>query len=233
MLEQLFNLIKDNAQAEIINNPAIPNEQNNQAVGLATDSVFSGLQSMLGNGGIGSLLGLLGGQSKVGASNPLVNGIIKNFAGGLMSKFGITNPIAASIASSLIPKVLNKLVGRTSDPNDSGFNINGLIGSLMGQDRKADSQQGIEGFDFNNILNQLTGGNKAQPIQQPQNNSGGLDIGSLLKMVTGGQQQAPQQEQAGGGLMDIFSKITQGANQQQQQQQQGGGGLMDLLKGFM
>jgi hypothetical protein len=235
MLEELFNLVKDNSQDDIINNQQIPNEHNNTAVGMATDSIFSGLQSALANGGVGSILSLLGGKSSVSSGNPLVNGIMQNFAGGLMSKFGITNPIAQSIAASLIPKALGGLVGRTSNPSDSGFNVNGIIGSLMGQQSQASNANpianagGAGGFDFNNILSQLTGGTQVQaPTSQAAHDQSGFGMDDILKMVTGGGQ---QQEQAGGGIQDILKMVTGGA--QQQQQQQSGGGVMDMLKGFM
>jgi hypothetical protein len=237
MLEELFNLVKDHSQDDIVNNQQIPNEHNNTAVGMATDSIFSGLQGALANGGVGSILSLLGGKSSVGAGNPLVNGIMQNFAGGLMSKFGITNPIAQSIAASLIPKALSGLVGRTSNPGDSGFNINGIIGSLMGQQSQAGSANpianagGAGGFDFNSILSQLTGGAQVQaPTSQAAHDQSGFGMDDILKMVTGGG--AQQQQQSGGGLQDILKMVTGGA-QQQQQQQQSGGGVMDLLKGFM
>jgi hypothetical protein len=235
MLEELFNLVKDHSQEDIIQNQAIPNEMNNHAVGMATDSIFSGLQGAMANGGIGSILSLLGGKSSVGSGNPLVSGIMQNFAGGLMSKFGITNPIAQSIAASLIPKALSGLVGRTSNPQDSGFNINGLIGSLMGNNTPASSQnpiatQGGGGFDFNSILSSLTGGAQVQaPSQATQHDQSGFGMDDILKMVTGGG--AQQQQQSAGGLQDILKMVTGGA--QQQQQQQSGGGVMDMLKGFM
>jgi hypothetical protein len=235
MLEQLFNLIQDNSQEEIINNPAIPNEHNQQAVGLATESIFSGLQGALANGGIGSIMSLLGGKSPVNGSNPLVSGIMNNFVGGLMNKIGISNPIAQSIATSLIPSILSKLTNQTSDPNNNGFNINGLIGSLMGNNTPAHSQQPVAqdqggGFDFNTILNQITGGKAVNPPAQAQEQDNGFGMDDILKMVTGGGGQG--QQQSGGGIADILKMVTGGA-QQAQQQQQSGGGVMDLLKGFM
>jgi hypothetical protein len=237
MLEELFNLVKDHSQDDIINNQHIPNEHNSTAVGMATDSIFSGLQGALANGGVGSILSLLGGKSSVGGSNPLVNGIMQNFAGGLMSKFGITNPIAQSIAASLIPKALSGLVGRTSNPQDSGFNVNGLIGSLMGQQSQASNANPIanaggSGFDFNSLLSQITGGAQVQaPTGAAAHDTSGFGMDDILKMVTGGAQQ--QQQAGGGGIADILKMVTGGAQQQQQQQQQSGGGVMDLLKGFM
>ena len=42
MLEQLFNLVKENAGEAIINNQAIPNEQNDAAINQATEGIISG-----------------------------------------------------------------------------------------------------------------------------------------------------------------------------------------------
>ncbi len=238
MLEQLLNLVQDHSQDDIQNNPAIPNEHNNAAVGLATESVFNGLQGALASGGIGSILGLLGGKTSVGGGNPLVNGIMQNFAGGLMNKLGIGGPIASGIAASLIPKVLSGLVGRTSNPNDSGFNINGLLSGLMGGNQGAGHagpvQAGSGGIDFNSILSQLTGGAQVQaPAQATAHDQSGFGMDDIMKLVTGGG--GTQAAQGGGGIMDILSGLTGAAQQQQQQQQQqqSGGGIMDMLSGFL
>jgi hypothetical protein len=236
MLEQLFSLIQNEAQQEIIKNPAIPNEHNNHAVGLATDSIFSGLQGALANGGIGQILSLFSGKSSVGTGNPLVSGIAGSLVQSLMGKFGLNNGIASGIANSLIPNVLSKLVTRTSDPNDSGFNINSILATLTG----GNSQQGGPvqvagqqgGLDFNNILTSLTGGAAVTPPQQVSNaqQDNGFGLDDIMKMVTSGGN-APQGQQSG-GIQNILEMLTGGAKQQQQAQQQGGG-IMDLLKGVI
>jgi hypothetical protein len=239
MLEQLFNLIQGNAQEEIINNPAIPNEHNKQAVGLATESVFNGLQGALASGGLQQVMSLFGGKASAGMSNPIVSGIANNLISSLMGKVGLNNGAAAGIASSLIPSIISKLVGQTSDPNNKAFDLNGIIGSLIGGGQAAPTANAgaaAGGFDFNSILNQLTGGKAVQAPTAAQE-EGGFDIGNLISQFTGGgQAQAAQQPQAqqGGSFQDILNMVTQGAQgQQQQQQQQGGGGIMDLLKGVI
>jgi hypothetical protein len=228
MLEQLFNLIKNQGEQEIIKNDAIPNEMNQHAVGMATDSVFSGLQGALANGGVQQIMNLFSGKAGIGSGNPLVGGMMNSLVSGLMGKFGITNPIAQNIAASLIPKVLGNLVSKTSDPSDNSIDMNGIMQSLTGGGQQA--PQG--GLDFNNILDSLTGGKKVQP-QEAHSDDNGFGMDDILKMVTGGGQAQPQQQQqAQSPMQGIFDMLTKGA-QQQQQQQQSGGGVMDLLKGFM
>lgn len=244
MLEQLFNLVQGQSEQDIINNPAIPNEHNKEAVGLATQNIFSGLQGALASGGLQQVLSLFSGKSSAGMSNPLVSGIAGSLVNNLMGKFGLSNGAASGIAQSLIPSVLSKLVNNTTDPNNKAFDMNGILSALTGgavaapnATQNAGAQAG--GFDFNSILSQLTGGQAVTPPQNEANpNQDGGGIMDLISQFTGGANQqagaaAPQQ---GGGLQDILSKLTQGAQQsqqQQQQQQQQGGGIMDLLKGVI
>ncbi len=204
MLENLFNLVKEQGFDSVINNPEVPNEQNDAVLASATDSVAGGLQSALAGGGLQSVLSLFGGGANnngggIGSlmNNPIVQSIIGNFTNKLTNDHGISSNQASGIAGNLIPSVISSLIGKTANPNDSSFDMNSIIGSLTG----GGAQAGGNGFDFNGILNKFTGG-------------GGLD--------SDGDGQVE--------LSDIVSKVTGGA---QQAQSGGGGGLMDMIKGFM
>lgn len=186
MLEELFKLVKGSANESVINNSDIPNEQNDEVVAEATNTVASGLRNMVAGGGLGSILDMFksGSQSQGRGgllSNPIVTMMIGHFAGKLMNKFNIGGSQANGIAQNLIPSVLGNLISRTNDSNDSTFSLEGL-------------------------LNSITGGQ----VSQAQNN--GIDIGGLIGQLTGGGQQGS----GGGGIMDIVSQFTQGAQQQQQ-----------------
>ncbi|RYY48809.1 MAG: hypothetical protein EOO06_09145 [Chitinophagaceae bacterium] len=209
MLEQLFNLVKENAQEPVINNSDIPNDQNDAVVAEATNTVASGLRNMVAGGGLQNIISMFTGagqqqgqDSRSGLmNNPIVSMMIGHFAGKLMSKYNIGGTQANNVASGLIPQVLSGLISKTNDPSNSGFSLEGL-------------------------LNSITGG-KVNEVAQ--NSGGGFDIGSLISQLAGGANQ--QSSGSGGGLMDIVTQFTQGA--QQQQARNGGGGLMDLIKGFI
>ncbi len=206
MLENLFNLVKEQGLDSVINNPEVPNEQNDAVLASATDSVAGGLQSALASGGLQNVLSMFGGNGNNGGgigslmNNPIVQSIIGNFTNKLTNDHGISSNQAGGIANNLIPSVISSLIGKTTNPNDSSFDMNSIISSLTGGGQAA--QAGGNGFDFNGILSKFTGG-------------GGLD--------TDGDGQVE--------LSDIISKVTGGA--QQQAQTGGGGGLMDMIKGFM
>jgi hypothetical protein len=204
MLENLFNLIKEQGADAVINNPAIPNEQNNSVIADATHSVASELQGVLAGGGLQSVLSMFGnttsGNSGVGSmlNNPIVSNIISSFTNKLTNNHGIAGDQASGIAQNLIPNVISSLISKTNNPADSSFDINGIISSLTGSGSTA---QATGGFDLQGIIGKFT--------------SGGLD--------TDGDGQV--------GISDIIGKVTGGA--QQQSQSGSGGGLMDMLKGFM
>ncbi|MES2847895.1 MAG: hypothetical protein V4685_02480 [Bacteroidota bacterium] len=207
MLENLFSLVKEQGLDSVINNPEVPNEQNDAVLASATDSVAGGLQNALASGGLQNVLSLFGGQENnnsggIGSlmNNPIVSNIISSFTQKLTNEQGIPSNQASGIAGNLIPSVISSLIGKTRDANDGSFDMNSIIGSLTGGQSQ---QAGGNGFDFNGILSKFTGG-------------GGLD--------TDGDGQVE--------LSDIISKVSGGA-QQQQQQTGGGGGLMDMIKGFM
>ena len=49
-----------------------------------------------------------------------------------MSKFGINESQAGGIVQKLIPIVMSKFASKTNDPNDSSFDLNGIMGALGG-----------------------------------------------------------------------------------------------------
>lgn len=211
MLEQLFNLVKNGAEQEIINNPMIPNEENNHAVGMATDAIFNGLQGSLASGGLKDVLGMFAGKSGLNTANPLVGGIVNNLVGGLTQKFGLDSQAAGSIASSLIPSVLGKMVSKTNDPADPSFDMNGIIGSLTG----GSSSQG-------------------SPVELPglaQAGGSGIDFSGILKSMTGGS--ADSDRDGSFGLDDLSGIIGKLAGGNSDGGQAAGGGVLNLLKGFM
>lgn len=217
MLDQLIGLVKQFAGDAIVKNPAIPNERNEEAMAEASNTVVGGLQNILAGGGLQSILNLFsgGGAGSDKSSlmqNPIVNMMAGHFMKKLMAKFGLNSGAASSIATSLIPSVLNGLISKTADPNDNSVDLNRIISSLTGgnvpvAEAGETSQKG--GFDFQGLLNKFIGGGG--------NSDGG----------------------GGFNIQDIISKVTQGAQQNQetqvQQEQSGGsgGGLMDMIKGFL
>ena len=147
-----MSLIQDNSQDAIVNNPAVPNQYNNDVMQSIFQSVVGGLQNEAQGGHVSGLRGLLAGQGGQGGSlmnNPIVAGIAQNAIGSLMEKFGLSNSAAVNIIAQVLPGVLSSMIARTSNPNDNSMDFGGIMGSLLGGQAPQQQQQG--GFDFNQI----------------------------------------------------------------------------------
>ncbi|WP_348798618.1 DUF937 domain-containing protein [Flavobacterium adhaerens] len=132
MFEQLTQLVQQFGQEAVVNNNAVPNEQNEAVMEEAGNSIFSSLQKLASdNGGIEQLAGLFQGNNAQSTSNPAVQQITQQLSGSLGEKFGLDSNAASGIAGNLIPQILGGLVNKTNDPNDS-FQISDLIGAISG-----------------------------------------------------------------------------------------------------
>jgi hypothetical protein len=131
MIDQLMKLVRENAGDEIINNPAIPNEKNDEAVQEVGQNIIGGLKEQLSGGNIQEMASMFSGGATSG-SNPMVSQLIGKVAGSLAAKFGISPQTATQIAAGILPKVLNQFVNKTKDPNDNDFDLQDVLSKLGG-----------------------------------------------------------------------------------------------------
>ena len=131
MLDQLRALIAQQGQQAVVDNPAVPNDQNEAVLGEAEHSIFNSLQNMA-QSNPAQLQQLIQTSGDPGAGNGGVNDVVNNFAGNMSQKLGINSGTAKTIAASLIPIVLGKLFNKAKDPNDSSISMPDILGSLTG-----------------------------------------------------------------------------------------------------
>ncbi len=154
MLDQLMKLVEQNAGEAIIKNKAIPDQHNNAAIQMVAQQIFSGLQSQASQGNLTQVAGLFQGGSKNISSNPIVSQLISSVAGSVASKFGISQQAAQSMASSLLPTVMNQLVKKTNDPKDNSFDLTNIMKGVSGNNN----------LDVAGILAQAAGGGGKSPL---------------------------------------------------------------------
>lgn len=194
MLEQLLNLVKEQAQGPVVNNPAVPNEQNDAVINAATASIASGLQEEIASGNASQVVSLLGSAGAApDPQNPVVNRISSNFMDTLLQKFNLDAGSAKQIAGTLIPSVLGSLVNKTNDPNDNSFNLQSILNSLTGG--KA------QGLDLSGVLGRLAGGGL------DKDGDGDVDLQDLMGALSSGARQQQQQQPAGGGLGGMLKNL--------------------------
>jgi len=171
-------------------------------VGEAGNSIVSGLQGMLANGGLSQIMGLLSGggsaQQNQGAglagllSNPMVQNIVQSFTGRITQQYNINPAAAAQVGNSLIPQVLQNLTQRVNDPADSSIDFNSVIQSLTG------GQTG--GTNFNDLAARFSS------VGGDVDGDGDTDLQDIIASVSGA---ARTQQQSGGsgGIMDMISGL--------------------------
>tara|TARA_R110002126_G_scaffold90623_2_gene215908 strand:- start:108 stop:668 length:561 start_codon:yes stop_codon:yes gene_type:complete len=170
MFEQLTQLAQQFGVDSVINNPSVPNDKNEAVIGEASNSVISGLQKIVSEGGMDQLAGLFQGNNAADSSNPVVQKLTQELSGNLGQKFGISANDASGVASKLIPQILSSLVGKAKDPNDSSFEISDIIGAISG------------GGDNTGIMDAITkyGGQ----FGLDQNGDGKVDMSDAMEAVT-------------------------------------------------
>lgn len=175
MLDQLLSMVKEMGQEQVVNNPDVPNEMNDTVMASASESVLGVLQQAVAGGNAQSLMQMFQGQSDDEVmANPLAQQAQSGFLDSITSKLGIDSKTASGLAATFIPMIINNLVKRTNStaPEDSGFSLEGLIGSFTGG---GGGQQG--GGGIGDMLQNLIGGGGGQA-----NQGGGQDmVGNLIK----------------------------------------------------
>lgn len=189
MLENLFNLIKEQGADSVINNSIIPNKQNNAVIAGATHAVTSGLQNEFSGGGLQNILSMFGngGTGNSLLNNPIVGNIISKFTNNLTGNHGIASNDASGIANNLIPGVISSLISKTNNANDNSFDMNGIISSLTNG-----TQAG--GFDLQGIVSKFAGGSL------DTDGDGKVEISHIISKVS-------SSRQSGGGIMDTIKSI--------------------------
>lgn len=191
MLDQLLQLVRDNAQETVVANPAIPNEQNEAVISEASGTIAGGLQDALASGNLREVMSLFNSGGEVDNSNPVVNNISGNLIGKLQEKFNLNGGSASAIAGSLIPAVLGSLVRKTNDPGDNSFSLDGIFSSLTGGS--------TQGLNLNGILGKFAGG-------LDKDGDGDVDMEDFKNMISNGARQQQGSGGLGGLLGGLFGK---------------------------
>lgn len=137
MFEQLTQLVQQYSGTSVVNNAAVPNEQNEAVINETSNSIFTGLQKIASEGGGEQLASLFNGNSSIDSSNPVVQQITQQLSGSLGEKFGLSSEASSGVAAGMIPQILSSLINKAKDPNDSSFQISDIISSLTGNSSQA------------------------------------------------------------------------------------------------
>ncbi len=130
MLDQLINLVKENASEAIINNNDVPNENNDAVINTAAEGIMDHLKGLVGGGSLEGITSLI--SNGASANGLEMSNMSSHVANLISSKFGIEPSKTEGIVNNLLPMVMNSLSKKTNDPEDNSFTMQGILGSLAG-----------------------------------------------------------------------------------------------------
>lgn len=133
MLNGILDLIKDSALGAITNNADVPDDKKDAAVETTTNAIVDGIKNNISLDSISSLLGSDGNSDL--ANNQTVNSIQTSVISSLSEKVGLSKEVAGSIASAVVPALLQLLSKKSGDSNDS-FSFDSLLKSFTGDSPK-------------------------------------------------------------------------------------------------
>lgn len=124
MIDQLINLVRNHAGESVINNPAVPNEQNDEILRDVSNNISEGLKEETDKGNIDAIMDMFEHNSETSLmNNSAIDGIMNKVVSSLSSKFGLSPEIADQIATNLLPRVMSQFIDKAKDPNDNDFSL--------------------------------------------------------------------------------------------------------------
>ncbi|WP_310378566.1 hypothetical protein [Flavobacterium sp.] len=185
MFEQLTQLVQQFGTDAVVNNNAVPNEQNEAVMEEAGCSILSGLKDMVAGGNLGDIAGMLSGKTPIDMNNPVVAELAGKVTGNLGSKFGLSPEVAGGVADGLIPKVLGGLVNKANDTGDSSFQISDLVNAISGGSGNSGLMDAVSKYGGQFGLDQNADGkvDAGDAMAAVTKNTGGL--GGLLGKLFG------------------------------------------------
>lgn len=128
MIKNLIANALESEGAGLLKGLDLSSDKQEKALDLAKDSVMGGLKDTLKSGKIGDITKAFSS----GTSSSLVQTITSNYASSLISKLGLSESMAKTISSKLIPLVFSFVNKKEDAPTDSDDGVKGLLGDLMG-----------------------------------------------------------------------------------------------------
>ncbi|MTB49997.1 hypothetical protein [Lewinella sp. W8] len=184
MLDSIIDLVKDQALSTITEKAGIDLGQAEKTLPLAQESITDGLMGAVSGGNVDGILDMLKSATGSSAGGGLLNNMVyKGIAGSFVSKatsaLGLSEGVASTISSVVLPMIMEKIGGAAQAAGDTN-------------DIDASSVMDALGLDAGSLLGQLGG-------------SGDL-LGKAAQMLGDSSSQGKKGGGLLGGLMGMFKK---------------------------
>ncbi len=132
MIDTIISSIKGEITEKLTGDLGVPANNVDDTLSVAKDSIFDTLKGEASGGNLSGIMNMISGGGNI-SNNPLVTGMVSNMVGGLTSKLGFDSSKASSIATFIIPFIMQKFSNKAQEDNmDEGDISKMLMGGLMG-----------------------------------------------------------------------------------------------------
>ena len=133
MIEDILSQVKCDLLKDAISKYGLTETKAEQSVDVAKDTITEGFQNELKAGNISGLLSLFQGKTEI-LKNPIVLGLINQYAGKLISQLGLSTQAAEGISKFAIPFIVNQLTNQTAQKGMDEGGVVEMLGKGLGDD---------------------------------------------------------------------------------------------------
>lgn len=119
MIDQILNSVKGELGSKLIS-LGLPESKTNGAIKLARETVQNQLQGQVAGGNIEGLVNLFGGKPPLDQSS-LVKTMISDYGTKIITKLGVSDSTARSVAGFIIPFVMSRVSNQVAGSGEAGI----------------------------------------------------------------------------------------------------------------
>ncbi len=144
MLDQIINSLKSEVGGEILSKTNLPSDKLDDVFSIVGKVAGEKVMGEMSGGGLSTVLNLFSNQANSGAANQLQSSITNSVVSGIVSKLGLSQGVANTIAGIVIPALMNLITKKNSQTPDNdpsplneifggGGGLGGKVGKILGK----------------------------------------------------------------------------------------------------
>jgi hypothetical protein len=168
MFEEIVKMASSQISEKLSGEAAVPQEQVSNIASTAGESILGAIGNQISSGNFGGIQEMLSGAS-TSASNPAVNSIAQNVVSSLVTKCGLSESVAATVANTAVPYVMNMFNDKVGQAKEGGLDVGNLISGAMAG--------GAGSSMLGGLVSSFLGGSESK---EGESNMGQNVLGSIL-----------------------------------------------------
>lgn len=129
MLESIINNLKGQVGNDLMSKAGLNVNQIDKVMDVSGDAAKETFMSKLSPDNIGSMMNLFSNNANNNQADSMQQEFSTNLVSGLISKVGLSKPIADTVSGIIVPKLIGLITNKNSEtPDDDSSSIMGMFG---------------------------------------------------------------------------------------------------------